>query len=145
MGNIREYKRSKKLYASGEDWTFVKPRHWCEEIEIDGLILRKGEPLKQRGEIVSYNYYIEDYGGYDPSVPDSEVYDWDTPPVNADGYVSERNWPQEISLSDGTILRKTWEGKKPHRYATYYVETWGEADPSLPEAECYEGEFDKEN
>src|SRR2546427_12205131 len=62
MGNIREYKRSKKLYASGEDWTFVKPRHWCEEIEIDGLILRKGEPVNHRGELVAYNYYIEDYG-----------------------------------------------------------------------------------
>ena len=102
--------------------------------------------MKLRGEIVGYQYVIEDYGEYDPSVPDSDVYDYDVPPpVGANGYVSERNWPQTIDLPDGTILRKTRRGSGERRYAYYYVDSWGpDSDPSLPESPGYEGEFDKE-
>src|SRR5438093_50741 len=80
MPEIRDYKRSKKLYQS-DNFVFVKPRYWPEEVPIDGtdVVVRKEDPMKLRGEVVGYQYVIEDYGEYDPSVPDSDVYDYDVP------------------------------------------------------------------
>ena len=140
MPHISQYKRSKKLYKMGEE-TFVKPRHWPETIDIEGTVLVKEDPIEMRGEIIGYNYVVDDYGSYDPSIPDGDVYGWDEPPVNKEGYVSERNWPSTIDLPDGTVLTKAWQGKP--RYAYYFVESWGDNDPSVPSCECYEGEFEK--
>ena len=147
MPRISEYKRSKKLYQMGDE-TFVKGRHWPESIQTeDGLTLEREDPMMLHGELVGYQYVasFEDETK-DPSYPDSDAYGWDTPEVpEGEEFVPQRLWPETIDLTDGTVLRKTYskpiKGRK--RWAYYYVENWGDLDPSLPDSEAYEGEFDK--
>ena len=154
MPRISEYKRSKKLYTMG-DKVFVKGRHWPMSIQTeDGVTLERedpimwdGEPIMWDGELAGYQYVASfDDATKDPSYPDSDAYGGDTPEVpEGEEFVPQRLWPEDIDLTDGTTLRKTYTAarKGMKRFAYYYVENWGDLDPSLPDSEAYEGEFDK--
>lgn len=152
MPRIGAYRRSKKLYGMGDEY-FVKPTYWPDTIEAsDGTILGKTKLVMWRGKPTGYNYEVETFGDKDPSLADSDVYEeWGGPPekhiYESDGtiYVEPAGWPETIDLNDGTILSKEMHKTKAgKRYASYYVETWGDLDPSLPSSEVYEGEFEEE-